>query len=194
MKEATNALTNFLNTEKNVVSCDIYELKLTNGNTYRFADFDTDVDYGGYTYSHTLVGLPKRQQISIKSEASVDSMTIQIYTDGSDLVESMPINKAAHDGLLDRAVITLFRCFFYGTSVLGAIQLFSGICEINQCGGLLLQITAKAKTQGLNMEFPLRKYYPQGIYSTVNNTVTSSSDNSENCLITPFIPLREVLM
>lgn len=194
MKEATNALAEYLNTQKNLTSCDIYTLTLKNGNVYRFADFDVDVTYGGYTYSHASVGIPKRQQISLKSQAVVDSMNIQIYSDSNDLIESIPVNKAAHDGLLDRATLSLSRCFFSGSTVLGAVQLFAGIAEISQCGGLCLQLTVKAKTQGLNMEFPVRKYYPQGVYTKVNNSVTSSNADSETCLITPFIPLKEVLM
>lgn len=194
MKEATSALATHLNTQKNLTSCDIYTLTLTNGNVYRFADFDVDVSYGGYTYYHALIGMPKRQQISLKSQAVVDSMNIQIYSNSNDLIESMRVNKAAHDGLLDRATLSLSRCFFSGGSVLGAVQLFSGIAEISQCGGLSLQLTVKAKTQGLNMEFPVRRYYPQGVYTKVNNEVTSSADSSATCLIAPFIPLKEVLM
>lgn len=60
MKEATNALITYLNTQKHITACDIYTLKLQNGNVYRFADFDTDVFYGGYTYSHTMMGIPKK--------------------------------------------------------------------------------------------------------------------------------------
>lgn len=194
MKEATNALITYLNTQKHITACDIYTLKLQNGNVYRFADFDTDVSYGGYTYSHTLMGIPKRQQIKTQSQVTVDSMTVEIYNTQSDMVESVPLNKAAHDGLLDRSVLSLSRCYFSGQTVLGAVQLFSGIVEIKQCGGLSIQITAKAKTQGLNMEFPVRKYYPQGVYTQVGDTVTSSADDSETCLITPYVPLREVLM
>ena len=195
MKDATNALAEYLTTQKNLTSCDIYELTLSNGNVYRFADFGTDVFYNGNVYSHALIGIPKRQQINIKSQATVDSMNIQIYSDANDMIESVRVNKAAHDGLLDRATLALSRCFF-GTngSVIGAVKLFSGIVEIHQCGGLSLQLTVKSKTQGLNMEFPVRKYYPQGIYNTVGDTVTSSTDDSETCLITPFVPLKEVLM
>lgn len=195
MKEATNALAEYLTTQKNLTSCDIYELTLSNGNVYRFADFDTDVTYNGNVYSRSLIGIPKRQQINIKSQATVDSMNIQIYSDANDMIESVSVNKAAHDGILDRATLALSRCFF-GTngSVIGAVKLFSGIVEIHQCGGLSLQLTVKSKTQGLNMEFPVRKYYPQGIYNTVGDTVTSSTDDSETCLVTPFVPLKEVLM
>lgn len=195
MKDATNALAEYLTTQKNLTSCDIYELTLSNDNVYRFADFDTDVTYNGNVYSHALIGIPKRQQINIKSQATVDSMNIQIYSDANDMIESVSVNKAAHDGILDRATLALSRCFF-GTngSVIGAVKLFSGIVEIHQCGGLSLQLTVKSKTQGLNMEFPVRKYYPQGIYNTVGDTVTSSTDDSETCLITPFVPLKEVLM
>ncbi len=194
MKDSTNALATHLNTQKNLTSCDIYTLTLTNGNVYRFADFDTDVSYGGHTYYHSLIGMPKRQQISLKSQAVVDSMNIQIFSDNNDLIESMPVNKAAHDGVLDRATLSLARCFFSGGSVLGAVQLFAGIVEISQCGGLSLQLSVKAKTQGLNMEFPVRKYYPQGVYTKVENAVISSADNSETCLIAPYIPLKEVLL
>lgn len=194
MKNTTNEVLEYLSTSKNLLVCDIYTLTLKNGNVYRFADFDTDVDYGGFTYSHTLMGLPKRQQIKLQSQVTVDSMTVEIYNGADDLIENMQLNKAAHDGILDRAMLSLSRCYFNNQTVLGAVQLFSGMVEIKQCGGLSLQITAKAKTQGLNMEFPLRRYYPQGVYINDNNTVRSSSDNTETCMITPFIPLREVLM
>lgn len=195
MKNATNALAEYLNTQKNLTSCDIYELTLNNGNVYRFADFDTDVSYNGNVYSHTAVGMPKRQQINIKSQATVDSMNVQIFSDAGDMIESTRVNKAAHDGKLDRATLSLSRCFFSASgAVIGAIKLFAGIVEIQQCGGLSLQLTVKSKTQGLNMEFPVRKYYPQGIYNTVGNTVKSSADDSDTCLIVPFVPLKEVLM
>ena len=194
MKNTTNEVLEYLSTSKNLLVCDIYTLTLNNGNVYRFADFDTDVDYGGFTYSHTLMGLPKRQQIKLQSQVTVDSMTVEIYNGADDLIENMQLNKAAHDGILDRAMLSLSRCYFNNQTVLGAVQLFSGMVEIKQCGGLSLQITAKAKTQGLNMEFPLRRYYPQGVYINDNNTVRSSSDNTETCLITPYVPLREVLM
>ena len=194
MKNTTNEVLEYLSTSKNLLVCDIYTLTLKNGNVYRFADFDTDVDYGGFTYSHTLMGLPKRQQIKLQSQVTVDSMTVEIYNGADDLIENMQLNKAAHDGILDRAMLSLSRCYFDNQTVLGAVQLFSGMVEIKQCGGLSLQITAKAKTQGLNMEFPLRRYYPQGVYINDNNTVRSSSDNTETCLITPYVPLREVLL
>ena len=87
MKDATNALAEYLTTQKNLTSCDIYELTLSNDNVYRFADFDTDVTYNGNVYSHALIGIPKRQQINIKSQATVDSMNIQIYSDANDMYQ-----------------------------------------------------------------------------------------------------------
>lgn len=194
MKNAEAEIIQYLNTQKNLVACDIYELKLANGRIYRFSDFDTDVSYNGHVYSHTLMGIPKRQQIKVQSKVTVDSMTIEIYNNENDVIEGVPLNKAAHDGLLDSAVLSLKRCYFNETTVLGAVSLFSGIAEIKQCGGLSLQITAKAKTQGLNMEFPVRRYYPQGVYTKVGDTISSSNSNTETCLITPYVPLREVLM
>ena len=64
MKEATNALAEYLNTQKNITSCDIYELTLSNGNVYRFADFDTDVTYNGKEYVFIdTAGLRRKSKI-----------------------------------------------------------------------------------------------------------------------------------
>lgn len=194
MKNTSAEIIEYLNTNRNIVACDLYELKLQNGNIYKFADFDTDVTYGSSVYSHTAMGIPKRQQIKLQSQVNVDSMTVEIYNGRTAVIGNKSLNQAAHDGLLDKSVLTLLRCYFNGTTVIGAVQLFSGIVEIKQCGGLSIQITAKSKTQGLNMEFPIRRYYPQGVYTKVGNTISSSSQNTETCLITPYVPLREVLL
>ncbi len=192
MKSVTNALQTYLNTQKRLVACDLYTLTLANGNVYRYADFDTDVIWDGYTYIHDSLVI-KRQQTKLNPQVNVDTMTFNIYSNDSDMIESTRVNLAAHSGILDKATIALRRCFFSGTTALGVIDLFTGVVEVKQCGGLNLQLTAKAKTSGLNMEFPLRKYYPQGSFETVNNTITSSTDETA-CVITPYIPLREVLL
>ncbi len=192
MKSVTSSLATYLNTQKQLVACDLYTLTLHNGNVYRYADFDVDVVWDGHTYAHDAL-IIRRQQTKLNPQVNVDTMTFNIYSRDTDMIESTRVNLAAHSGVLDKATMSLSRCFFSGTTPLGVIDLFTGVVEVKQCGGLNLQLTAKAKTSGLNMEFPLRKYYPQGSFETVNNTITSSTDEAA-CVITPFIPLREVLM
>lgn len=193
MKSVTNALANHLNTEKNFVSCDLYEVKLTNGNTYYYCNTDMDLTYDGKTYIHSGP-LLKRQQTKLNDRVVVDTMAITISADSNDKIEGNSFMYAAFNGILDRAMVTLLRAFFSGTNVIGAIQLFSGIAEVKKCGGIALELTVKAKTQGLAQEFPVRKYYPQGTYSTTNGNVAASGIDDEYCIITPFVPQKEVLL
>ena len=193
MKNVTNALANHLNTEKNFVSCDLFEVKLTNGNTYYYCNTDMDLTYDGKTYIHSGP-LLKRQQTKLNDRVVVDTMSITISADSSDVIEGVGFMYAAHNGILDRAVVTLLRAFFSGGNVIGAVPLFSGIAEIKKCGGLGLELSVKAKTNGLSQEFPVRKYYPQGTYSTTNGSVTASGSNDDYCVITPFVPQKEVLL
>ena len=193
MKTVTSKLESHLNTEKNFVSCDLYELQLASGNTYYYTDCDMDITWNGNTYLHNAL-LINRQQTKINDRVVVDTMAITISANSTDLVDGKPVLLAAHDGLLDRARLFLRRCFFKDGVVLGAVELFGGIAEVKKCGGIGLELTVKAKTQGLAQEFPLRKYYPQGTYSTTDGVITSDDETNDYVLIAPFVPLKEVLI
>lgn len=192
MKDVTTALENYLNNQKQLTACDLYTITLANGNIYRYTDFDADVTYGNNTFTHNAF-LFKRQQIKLNPQVQVDSISLTIYAGKEDTIDGVQLTQAAHTGVLDKAQMKLQRCFFNGTSVVGVVNMFTGKMEIKQCGGLELSLTVKAQTSGLNMEFPVRKYYPQGSFETSNDTITSSTDETAT-LITPYIPLREVLM
>lgn len=203
MKEVSAELATHLNTEKTFTSCDLFELVLSNGNTYRFADTDCDIVYGNRIYRHDAL-IIRRQQISLQGQVTVDTMTVTINTSpdrANDYIESMPLMKVAHSGVLDGAKLFLRRAFFRNTgdlptaTVIGVIGLFGGDVEIKSSGGTKLELTVKSKAQGLSQEFPIRKYYPQGAYTTASNgRVTSSGETNETCLIAPYVPHKEVLM
>ena len=202
MKTVTQALETYLNTEKNFTSCDLFELELANGNIYRYADTDCDITWDNKLYLHNAL-LIKRQQIKLQSQVAVDTLSVTIYTDRehtSDMIESTPVLAAAHSGVLDGARLYLKRCFFQTDSgfpvvnAIGAVSLFGGDVEIKSSGGIKLELTVKAKTQGLSQEFPRRKYYPQGSYTTSGSTIASTGTTNDTCLIAPFIPRKEVLM
>jgi hypothetical protein len=202
MKSVSQALATHLNNEKNFTSCDLIELVLANGNVYRYADTDCDVTWDSKVYYHNKL-LVKRQQIKLQSQVTVDTLSVTIYTDrehAADEIESTPILAAAHSGVLDGAKLYLRRAFFTHNSglpaatVVGAISLFGGDVEIKSSGGIKLELTVKAKTQGLSQEFPIRKYYPEGAYTTSNGTVISTGTTNDTCLIAPFVPRKEVLM
>lgn len=193
MKDVSFLLADHLNTARNFVSCDLYELTLASGNTYHYTNADRDITYDGITYRHNAL-LVKRQQTKINDRVVVDTMTVTISANSKDTIEGKPILLAAHDGTLDFAKLHLSRCFFRESTVHGAIGLFGGNVEVKKCGGLGLELTVKAKTQGLSQEFPVRKYYPQGTYSTANGSISAGTSDDDSCLIAPFVPLKEVLL
>ncbi len=194
MKDVTKDLASYLSTVKSLTSCDLYDLVLDSGNTYRYCDTDQDITYNGSIYRYNAL-LLSRQQIKTNPSISVDSMTVTVYCDKNDSLESKAFLRAAHDGTLDQAKLYLSRCFFNGQTVVGAIALFGGRVEVKQAGGIKVELTVKSKTQGLNMQFPLRKYYPQGTYTlNSDSNIISSQSSEETCLIAPFVPQKEVLL
>lgn len=193
MKSVDAGLTAYLNTQKNIQSCDLYEIILANGNHYYYTDADIDITYGGTVYKHNAL-LFKRQQIKLNSTLTVDTLTVTIYASKADLIESKPIMTAALDGTMDRARMHLKRCFFRDGSVVGTVDLFVGKIEIKNAGGLQLQLSVKAETSGLNMNFPIRKYYPQGSFSTGSGGTVSASTSDSSAVIAPYIPRKEVLL
>ena len=202
MKTVSNELATHLNTEKNFVSCDLFELVLANGNTYRYANTDCDIIWDGKTYLHDAL-LIKRQQIKLQSQVTVDTLSVSIFTDkdhAADMIDGTPVMAAAHSGVLDGAKMYLKRCFFRtgdglpSATAIGVVSLFGGDVEIKSAGGIRLDLTIKSKTQGLSQEFPRRKYYPQGSYTTTSGKVISTGTTNDTCLIAPFVPRKEVLL
>lgn len=193
MKTVNKSLETYLETEKKITSCDLYELVLDNGNKYYYADTDIDISFGGHTYLHNAL-LIKRQQVKIHDRVVVDTMTVTVQADKNDKLEGLPFLQAAHSGVLDRAKLYLRRCFFRDQSVVGAIDLFGGNVEVKSAGGIKIELSVKAETQGLNMEFPVRRYYPQGSYTTNGDGVIYSKETDAATLIAPFVPRREVLI
>ncbi|WP_288802510.1 DUF2163 domain-containing protein [uncultured Dialister sp.] len=194
MKAVTDALATYLNTEKEMNVCDLYTLTLYDGTAYYYTDADKDIIYNGHTYLHNAL-LLKREQTKINNVISVDSMTVSIYATADDKLGDKPIFLAAHDGALDRATLALSRCFFDADgNTIGAVDLFSGITEVKSCGGLLMKLTVKSKVQGLSQEFPRRRFYPQGTYSTSGGKVSSSTEEDSASVIAPYVPLKEVLL
>lgn len=193
MKQVNQSLEAHLNTVTNIMSYDLYELVLFNGNHYYYADTDKDIIYNGQIYNCDSL-LLKRQQVKINARVVVDSMSVTIHAGKTDRIEGKSLFEAAHDGTMDRAKLFLKRCFFNGSSIIGAIDLFGGTVEVKSAGGIKLSLLVKAKTQGLNMGFPIRRYYPQGSYTTSANGVTYSKETDSGAVIAPFVPLKEVLL
>ena len=65
---------------------------------------------------------------------------------------------------------------------------------MTSAGGLVVSLDVKAETSGLNMEFPIRKYYPQGSFSTDKDGIVTIKDSDDIAVVAPFKPQKEVLL
>ena len=165
MKEVNEVLRNHLNNDKYFMSCDLYELRLRSGVTYYWADSDADVSYNGQIYKSDGP-IIVRDKIATNSTVSVDKMTISISTNEQDKIGGVPIMAVAHNGGFDGAQMTLKRAFFNDDyTIIDAVGLFTGLCEVTQGGGLTLKLNVKSIVQKLNIEYPNRRYYPQCPFS-----------------------------
>lgn len=182
MKQVSEKLNAFLNSSRHFICADIYELRTRDGGAYRFTDGNEDVAYNGRRYRADLFAV-KRSQTKTIGSVSVDKLTLTIYADKSDKLNGEAANAFAHSGGLDRAQLFLSRVFFdeQGQAI-GHVALFGGVVEIQNGGGLTLTLSVKAETQGLNVEFPRRRYYPQTPFGAV------AGKDSGTALVAPFIP------
>lgn len=165
MKQVNETLAQHLNTEKHFLTCDLYELTLTSGLSYYYANTDVDIAYGGRVYKSDGP-IIVRNQTKINSTVNVDKLTLTIDTDGRDHVEGVALSTVAHNGGLDRATFKLKRAFFNREGVMiHHFDVFSGTCEVKGGGGLTIQLDVKSDIQNLNTEWPNRRYYPLCPYS-----------------------------
>lgn len=159
MKQVGDKLTSYLNTTKNMQSCDLYEFVLKSGVSYYYADTDADVVHGGHRY---IADGPviTRTQIKVTSTVSVDKLTVTINATEKDKIGGVPIITVAHNGGFEGARVCLRRAFFENNNIVDVVELFNGYAEIKQGGGMTLQLEVKSVVQKLNTEWPQNRYYP----------------------------------
>lgn len=160
MKETTDELRDYLHNADSFHVCDLYELKLANGTTAYYADYDRPVTAGGRVY---VCDGPRftRDGIKLSAGITVDKMSVTIDLDATDKVGDVPLIQLAHNGGLDNATLTLKRAFMSEPGkIVGTLTFFGGAIEIKDGGGLSLAVEVKSAVQKLNVDYPVRKYYP----------------------------------
>lgn len=165
MKQVSTELLNYLHSKKEFFMCDLYEITLKSGLVFRYASYDRDIVVSGVTYSHKGPHF-KRSRIKLSSGISVDKLTVTVYADQSDKISNTPVMQIAHNGGFDEATLSLYRCFMsVPGAVIGVVEMFTGYVDVENGGGLEMKWAIKSGVQKLNVEYPLRKYYPACQYS-----------------------------
>ena len=197
MKQISNTLIQYMTEERSFLCCDLFDITLTNGNSYYIADFDVDVTYNNKTYRHDLF-LMMRDQTKIVGEPTVDTLSVTIYTDNNheDKIEDKNILLACHEGILDQATITLRRAYFDPDTknLIGVADLFSGRAEITNVGGISAKLDIKSVASGLAGLYPVRIFAPTRAYvESGSGSIVSSSTDKTTCVI-PLKPSKNVLI
>lgn len=205
MKSAGATLNEYLNTEKNMVCCDLYMLMLKNKVRYFYADTDIDVYWAGQRWRHDQLIL-SRDQIQLKGAPAVDSLSITVRCDERDILEGMTFMQACHVGTLDQAYMSLYKAYFRpagivdGTDLqlqnecIGAYEVFQGKVEIAGAGGIEVKLTVKSVIQGLAQPVPVRIFAPQSAYASNGSGAIVSSNTDTASMLIPLKPSSKVLI
>lgn len=166
MKQVSAELLNYLRSRKHFFMCDLYVLKLASGLTFRYANYGMDItlpDGNVYTSKGPTF---ERSKISLTSKIKVDKLDVSMFVGNEDTVGGKPIMHVANNGGFDCSTLSLLRCFMDTPGVVvGAVELFTGDISIKDGGGLELSLEVKSSVQKLDVEYPLRKYYPTCPYN-----------------------------
>ncbi len=189
MKKVSPELMAYLHSKKEFIICDLYEITLKSGLVFRYAAFDRTIKLqDGRVFSHKGP-IFKRTRTKLTSNITVDKMTVTVACNEVDKIGGLPMMQVVHNGGFDEAQLTLYRCFldhpsnldeglllrFVGDGdainpqndliVIGVIEWFGGYIDVESGGGLEMRWSVKSGVQKLNVEYPLRKYYPSCPYA-----------------------------
>ena len=166
MKECSVELALFLNTAKAIYKCDLYEITLKGGTLLRYADYDMDITLpDGRKFLSKGPGL-KRGKTKLTSKIEVDSMSLTVIADQTDLIGQTTWMAAAQTGAFDNANLTLYKCYMSSPGVIvGTLEWFGGYVDVGGGGCLEMDWAVKSYMQRLNVDYPTRKIYPTCPYS-----------------------------
>jgi uncharacterized phage protein (TIGR02218 family) len=166
MKQVSAELLQYLHTRTEFHMCDLYEITLKSGLTFRYADYDMDITLPDGRVFGCKGPHFQRDRIQLSSGIAVDKLNVTVAVDATDQIGDTPMMVVAHNGGFDEATVSLLRCFMDAPgAVVGAVELFTGYADVNSGGGLAMKWEVKSSVQKLNVDYPLRKYYPTCPYS-----------------------------
>jgi uncharacterized phage protein (TIGR02218 family) len=194
MKEASPALIAFLNSANEIHKCDLYEITLQGGTVLRYADYDADITLPDGRLFTSTGPIFTRGRTKLTSKIEVDSMSVTVCADASDVVGSATWMTAAQYGAFDEANLTLYKCFMSSPRVVvDALEWFGGYVDVEGGGGLEMSWKVKSLMQKLNVDYPTRKFYPTCPYSLYDaNCGVDINDYMMNGTVTQVISKQEI--
>lgn len=194
MKECSEVLKKYLHTTKAFLKCDLYEITLASGTVFRYADYDMDITLpDGRKFIHTGPTFT-RGQTKLTAKIEVDSLSVTVCADATDLIGTSTWMQAAQNGVFDNADLVLYKCFMSSPGVVvDALEWFGGYVDVGGGGGLNQDWKIKSYMQRLNVDYPTRKFYPTCPFSLYDaNCGLNIADYTVLGTITQVISKQEV--
>lgn len=115
-----------LNSGGPFVMADLYTITLASGEVLRWADFDVDLEYGGWSYS-SAKGVLQRGMTRCTIGVEVDTLDVSMYPRDGVTINGRDLRAAAVSGVFDGARLRLERAFLTPElKVRGALIMFVG--------------------------------------------------------------------
>lgn len=188
MKTASGGLITLLNTSTQFMMADLIEIKTISGYS-RYASSDVDITYNSNLYIATGP-LIRRSATRVVIGLETDTMTLHVSASVSHLLEGLPFVRAALNGALDSARVTVYRAFLtaWNTAPTGVILMFAGRVSNVEGSRNQVQVEVKSDLEILSTNLPRNLYQPPcvntlfdsacGVLRTsflINGTVTGGS-------------------
>lgn len=172
----TNATLNALLASRQFYAVDLYTITLVGGTVLRYCQGQTDISYGGHTFSAGGTTGPyfdrsgSQARVNWKTGFGTDSLVIEILP-GTATILGVPMLTAVRTGVFDGATFQLDRAFMttYGDTAAGLVLMFLGrVAEVDADRSLVV-MTVNDFREMLEQSFP-RNLFQAGCVNTLYDT------------------------
>lgn len=151
-------LFDYLGTGGPFVMADLYTITLASGEVLRWADFDADIEHGGWSYVSTKSAV-WRGNTRLVIGVEVDTLDINVSPRSHLTINGRGLLAAAVDGAFDSASIQLQRAFLGDDlRVIGSVIMFSGAAADVTIGRTAIEIRVNSDLERLAVQMPRNLY------------------------------------
>jgi uncharacterized phage protein (TIGR02218 family) len=159
MLPASGPLITLLNTSRQLIMADLYEIWTISG-VSRYTDAKLPVTSGGFTYQPNGPVI-KRTGTKRSVGLQTDTMKLTLECDQTHLLEGLPFVQAAAKGALDNARIVIHKAFIatWGAAPTGTVDnWFAGAVSLVRPSRNKVEIEVKDDTEKLTVKMPCNLY------------------------------------
>lgn len=159
MKTATAGMIAMLQNNNTFYIADLYTFTLQNGAVYYYTDADITLVYDTHTFVHNELRL-QRTGTKLTTGLEVDTMSINVYPQSTDLMNGVTFLKALAQGQIDGAIVKVDRAIMtaWGDLSNGVISMFIGRVSEANMSRTNAVITVKSELELLNIQMPKNLY------------------------------------